>query len=121
MGRILLIDDDIQVQKMLRQKLERKGHDVVVASDGNAALTMFRENPTDLIVTDLIMPEKDGVETISELRKEFPDIKIIAISGGGRVSSSIYLEIAKTMGANYIFSKPLDMDKMFDAIDTLLA
>jgi DNA-binding response OmpR family regulator len=108
MARILIIDDDVQILNMLRQTLEREGHAVVDAPDGNEGLRLFRENPTDLIITDLIMPEKEGIETIMELRRDFPDVKIIAISGGGRLDPGQYLSIAKSFGAQYTFTKPVE-------------
>ncbi|MCP3955776.1 MAG: response regulator, partial [Desulfobacterales bacterium] len=83
-ARILIIDDDIHVLAMLRKMLEREGYEIVVALDGNEGLRLYRENPTKLIITDLIMPEKEGLETIIELRQNFPDTRIIAMSGGGQ-------------------------------------
>jgi len=83
MARILLIDDDAPVRRTLRKMLERQGYEVEEAPDGKAGLTLYQENPADLIITDLIMPEMEGIETIMELRRRFPDVKIIAMSGGG--------------------------------------
>ena len=97
MARILIIDDDVQILSMLRQTLEREGYEVVEASDGEQGEKLFREKPTDLIITDLIMPEKEGVETIKEIRSEFPETKIIAMSGGGRIGPEMYLNFAITL------------------------
>jgi YesN/AraC family two-component response regulator len=83
MANILIIDDDQQILNMLSQILKRAGYGVVEALDGKQGLKLYRENPTDLIITDIIMPEKEGLETIMELQRDFPDVKIIAISGGG--------------------------------------
>ncbi len=120
MARILIIDDDEQILAMLRQTLEREGYKVVDASDGKEGLRRYRENPTDLIITDLIMPEKEGIETILELRRDFPDVKIIAISGGGRVDPGQYLSIAKSFGAQYTFAKPIERKKLLKAVRELL-
>lgn len=120
MKKILLIDDDIQIRKMMKQKLERKGYQVETAVDGKEGENFFRNDPADLVITDLIMPEKDGIETITELRKEFPDIKIIAISGGGQLHPDMYLKIAKNIGADYTFRKPVEMDKLFDAVKEII-
>ena len=98
-GRVLVIEDEPQMRKMLKQMLEEKGCDVVEASDGNEGIKLYRANPFDLIVTDIIMPEKEGIETIMELKKDFPYVKIIAISGGGRIEPESYLNLAKQLGA----------------------
>ena len=120
MARILIIDDDEQILAMLRQTLEREGYEVVDASDGKEGLRRYRENPTDLIITDLIMPEKEGIETILELRRDFPDVKIIAISGGGRIDPGQYLSIAKSFGAQYTFAKPIERKELLKAVRELL-
>ena len=120
MARILIIDDDEQLLAMLRQTLEREGYEVMEASDGNEGLRRYRENPTDLIITDLIMPEKEGMETIMELRRDFPDVKIIAISGGGRVDPWQYLSIAKSFGVQYTFAKPIERKELLNAVRELL-
>ncbi len=120
MARILIIDDDEQLLAMLRQMLEREGYEILEASDGKEGLRRFRENPTDLIITDLIMPEKEGIETIMELRRDFPDVKIIAISGGGRVDPWQYLSIAKSFGVQYTFAKPIERKELLNAVRELL-
>ena len=106
MANILIIDDDNQFREMLRQMIERDGYEVIEASDGKEGIALYRKNPTDLIITDLIMPEKDGIETIQELKKDFPEIKIIAISGGGRLGPNDYLQLAKMLGAQRTLTKP---------------
>ena len=78
MPRILIIDDDDLIRQMLRDVLEREGYDVADASDGKQGLRVFMENPADMVVTDLVMPEKEGIEIIMELRRDFPELKIIA-------------------------------------------
>ena len=83
MARILVIDDDYQVREMLRDTLEIAGYEVEVASDGREGLKLYHNRPTDMIITDIIMPNMDGLETITELQRNFPDTKIIAFSGGG--------------------------------------
>ena len=121
MARILVIEDDDQVREMLRQSIRNAGHEVVVATDGAIGIQMYRESPADLIVTDIIMPEKDGWEAIVELRKAYPDIKIIAISGGARLGPYSYLAIAKRFGAQRVFAKPIEKAELLKAIDELLA
>jgi CheY-like chemotaxis protein len=120
MARILVVDDDPQIRTLLAQTLEREGHLVVAASDGAQGVRLFREDPVDLIITDIIMPEKDGWEAIVELRKSFPETRIIAMSGGGELGPSSYLAIAKRFGAERIFSKPLKRQELLKAVRELL-
>ena len=120
MASILIIDDDAQILKMLRQILERESYDVTGASNGKQGLRLYRENPTDLVITDIIMPEKEGIEIIIELKRDYPDVKIIAISGGGRINPEDYLDIAKKLGANRIFAKPVERKELLNAVRELL-
>ena len=85
MKRILIIDDDFLVRDMLERLVRKACYDVETAENGVHAMRVHRENPVDLVITDIIMPEKEGLETITELRNSFPAVKIIAISGGGRI------------------------------------
>ena len=120
MIRILVIDDDIEITKMLRRHLETDGYDVAVLPDGNAALKLHRTDPVDLIITDIIMPGKDGLEIIMEFRRDFPGLKIIAISGGGRIEATEYLKIAKALGAVETLSKPFDLTEMSRVVRELV-
>ncbi|MBW2406596.1 MAG: response regulator [Deltaproteobacteria bacterium] len=121
MANILIIDDDRQFRTMLRKMIEKNGHDVIEAPDGREGVRLYRKSPTDLIITDLIMPEKDGIETIQELKKDFPDIKIIAVSGGGRLGPRNYLHLAKMLGAQRTLTKPIELPELLDAIKEVLA
>jgi CheY-like chemotaxis protein len=120
MTRILVVDDDPQIRAMLGQILERAGYAVVLAADGEAACQLFRASPTDIIIMDMVMPEKGGVETIMELRTEFPGVKIIAMSGGGRTGPYSYLKMAERFGAEKVFSKPLRREKILEAVRDLV-
>ena len=120
MVRILIIDDDPQILDMLGQILEREGYDIVKASNGKEGIKLYRENPVDLIITDIIMPEKEGIETIFELRKDFPDLKIIAISGGGRIDPEEYLFVAQKLGVQRTFAKPIARAELLKAVRELL-
>jgi CheY-like chemotaxis protein len=121
MARILIVDDDISLRKMLRLILTRLGHTAWEARDGNAALASLREAPVDLVLTDLIMPEREGLETIEALRRQYPRLGIIAMSGGGRVTAYQYLTIARAMGAHATLEKPFSNDQMVAAIGSVLA
>jgi DNA-binding NtrC family response regulator len=121
MNRILVIDDDVQFRQMLRQMLERAGYEVVEAKDGKEGTKLFRALPTDLVITDIIMPEQEGLATIMELKRDFPDVEIVAISGGGRIDSKNYLELAEQFGVTRTFGKPLDREEFLAAVKELLA
>ncbi|MBT6500704.1 MAG: response regulator [Deltaproteobacteria bacterium] len=120
MGRILIVDDDVDVLDMLGQTLEREGYEVVSAANGKEGVRLYREDPVDLVITDIIMPEKEGIETIMELKRAFPDVKIIAISGGGLVDPEGYLSMAKQLGARYTFSKPVEREDLLKAVRELI-
>ncbi len=120
MKHILIIDDESQIRLMLRKLLEAEGYGVTVAPNGKEGIRLYNENPMDLIITDLIMPEKEGIETIMELKKKHPDIKIIAMSGGGKNLSDGYLLLAKKMGAMKTFEKPIRKKALLEAISNLI-
>ncbi|MGD8990565.1 MAG: response regulator [Desulfobacterales bacterium] len=120
MARILIIDDESQIRSMLRLMLERGGYEVIEAADGMEGIRQYRDNPADLIITDLIMPNKDGIGMIIELKKEFPRVKIIAMSGGGVNRPEGYLDGAKKLGATRTLTKPIDRDEMLNAIKETL-
>jgi len=120
MARILVIDDEAPVRDILRQILEREGHEVVDAPEGAIGLKLFYENPTDLIITDILMPEKEGIEIILELRKTAPGVKIIAISGGGRTGKLDVLPIAKSFGALRTLAKPFERQELLAVVREVL-
>ena len=129
MGSILIIDDEEDIRDALQMVLESVGHEVKVASNGNEAVELQRGEPADLIITDVIMPGKDGVDTIKEIKQEFPGIRIIAISGGGGVqpteyvpeaiTTTAYLAAAKEAGADMVFTKPFERKDLIQAVDDL--
>lgn len=119
MGRILVVDDDRRMAATLGAALEFGGHKVQIAHAGRTAIALYRQAPADLVITDVYMPDKDGIETILELRDEFPDVKIIAISGGGALQFDRLPE-AGLLGAHRVFAKPFDLDRMLEAARELL-
>src|SRR5690349_20135697 len=121
MPKIQVIDDDEQVRALLHEILDRAGFEVVEAANGVEGVSVYRSAPSDLIITDLIMPEKEGVETILELRSEFPSARIIAISGGGRNGAQDYLAIAAKLGARRVVAKPFSRQEILDAVQAALA
>ena len=120
MARILIIDDEPQIRSMLKLMLERGGYEVVEAPDGVEGIKIYRQNPADLIITDLIMPNKDGIGMIIDLKKEFPDVKIIAMSGGGLNKPDGYHKGAKKLGAACTLTKPIDREEMLKAVKDIL-
>ena len=120
MAKILVLDDEPSILLMIKKMLEKAGHEVEVALNGKEGLVLFENNKPDLLITDIIMPEKEGLETIFELRRRHPDLKIIAISGGGRIGPDGYLPGAKLLGANAVFSKPLVPKEFINKVNELL-
>jgi len=120
MALILIIDDEPQIRSLLKLMLERDGYEVAEAPDGVEGIRIYRQNPADLIITDLIMPNKDGIGVIIDLKKEFPNVKIIAMSGGGLNKPEGYLKGAKKLGAACTLTKPIDRGEMLKAIKDVL-
>ena len=120
MRQILIIDDDLQIRTLLKKIFEKEGFQVIEAQDGNEGIRQFREKGADLVITDLVMPEKEGIETIIELKREFPDVKIIAISGGGLNLPDAYLDVARFLGAIHTFSKPFVPAELLDVVNQVL-
>jgi len=121
MARILIVDDEEQVRSMLRTTLERVGCAVIEAANGNDALTLHQQTPADIIILDLLMPEKEGIETLLELRRQSSRVKIVAISGGGVVAPQQYLVTAARFGADRVFAKPVNRSELLIALKELLA
>jgi CheY-like chemotaxis protein len=120
MSRILIVDDDDSFRKMLVLTVQKFGHHVIAAVNSKEALKLHAAEPFDLVITDLIMPDKEGLETIMELRRKEPGLRIIAMSGGGRINATDFLRIAKAFGADRTFTKPFLSAELAAAIDELL-
>ena len=117
MSKILVIEDDIAARTLIKSRLESKGYSVVEAGNGREGYTLFLSEKPSLILTDIIMPEEEGLKVIFDIRQEWPDLPIIAISGIASVGSFDPLKIAKEFGATAVFSKPLEFDKVFKVIE----
>jgi len=120
-SRVLLVDDDEPLRKMLKFSLQKMGHVVDEARNGDEALRLCESEPPDLVLTDIIMPDKEGLGTILEIRQTYPHLKIIAMSGGGRTSSVDYLKIARRLGATHTLEKPFSYDDLNTAITKAMA
>jgi DNA-binding response OmpR family regulator len=121
MAKILLVDDDDNFRAMLGRVLGDAGHIVTMAVNGNEALRLVQENAFDLVITDLMMPEKEGIETIVELRRKIPGLKIIAMSGGGFNAPEIYLNLARKLGAVQTLAKPFPGTELLAAVASVLS
>jgi CheY-like chemotaxis protein len=120
MARILFIDDDEQTLDLFGQILEGAGHEVIRARDGVTGIELYRKNPTDLIITDIMMPVKDGMAVINELKRDFPQVKIIAISGSDpEVRREFFFDVSRILGAKRAFHKPIDPAELLQAIREL--
>ncbi|OGX34617.1 MAG: hypothetical protein A3C36_02315 [Omnitrophica WOR_2 bacterium RIFCSPHIGHO2_02_FULL_52_10] len=122
MPRILVIDDNDAFKEMICEILKNEGYKVLSASNGKEGVKLCRAQPVDLIVTDLLMPDMDGIETIREMKTASPDSKVIVVSGGGTAGTAQdYLEAVSVMcDIKYTFSKPFDMDQFLQAVKELV-
>lgn len=121
MAKILIVDDEESVLMLLSEILEQEHHDITVASTGQEGINKYQADAFDLVVTDLVMPEKSGLDLIMELRKLDPGVKVIAISGGGGIHGRFdYLPIAKLIGALRIVKKPFQVDEVKEAVASLV-
>jgi CheY-like chemotaxis protein len=116
---ILVVDDEPGIRELLCMMLEAAGHTVVAAEDGVQAPKVLATHPVQVIITDLLMPERDGLEFITEVRKKYPAIKIIAMSGGGHIARDSYLRIAKNFGAHFLLEKPFSQSGVLNAIEAV--
>jgi DNA-binding response OmpR family regulator len=118
-ARILVIDDNEDVRASIQLSLEAEGFEVAVAANGRSGMALLRERGADVVVTDILMPDQDGVETILEVRKEFPDVKIIAMSGATSARGFDYLAVPRELGAARILRKPFDIQQLIDMVRSL--
>jgi CheY-like chemotaxis protein len=120
MANILVIDDDDQFRKLLRKVLEKEGYGVTEAADGKKGIQQYQHSPADLVLTDIVMPDKEGIETIMDLRRMDSHVKIIAMSGGGQIGADSYLDLAKKLGAHQTLTKPIDRQELLSVIKKAL-
>jgi DNA-binding NtrC family response regulator len=121
MTKILVIDDDDGVRTTLDHLLRDAGYEIATAEDGLRGMAMFRSEQPDLVITDIIMPEQEGIQTIAAMRKARPDAKIIAISGSRSLGNTDFLKMARSLGAMDIVSKPFDADELLTIVKNCLA
>ncbi|HSB46073.1 MAG TPA: response regulator [Nitrospira sp.] len=121
MPSVLVVDDEDQVRQLIRTTFEESGYQVLEASSGTAALEQYRLTPTDLVVIDIIMPDQDGLESISTIRHESPKVKIIAMTGSNDMIGILgILDVAKMLGAHRVLHKPFEMKDLLEAAKSIL-
>ncbi|MEI7911586.1 MAG: response regulator [Verrucomicrobiota bacterium] len=121
MAKILLVDDNAELLAMAALFLRRAEHVVTTAGDGKEVMHLVEDNAFDLVITDLVMPEKEGIETIIELHRKMPALKILAISGGGSIQGKDYLAAALDFGAARTLAKPFSGIELLAAVSDLLS
>ena len=122
MLKVLIIEDDVEFRTVLKDMLERKGFEVYEASEGEEGIKVYNETPTEVVITDIIMPNKEGMETIIEFKRDFPDAKIIAMSGGGKGAATSYLKAASLFpNVKYTFQKPFPIADLLKVVESLVS
>lgn len=121
MRNILVVDDDKSLRDLLAAILREQGYSVQTAEEGNAALSHMESEKFDLVISDIIMPGKEGIETIREIRQAHPDVQIIAMSTGGSLGNAQILEYARMIGAHEAIRKPVELQGLIDTIERMLA
>lgn len=117
MPSVLVVDDEDQVRQLIRETLELAGYDVEEACDGKEGLERYRTKPADLVIMDVLMPDQDGLESIMALHREFPQSRVIAITGGSDTIGILnFLEVAKMLGARRTLKKPFDVKTLVDVV-----
>jgi DNA-binding NtrC family response regulator len=117
MLKVLVIDDEAMVRKIVRKMLERSGHKVVEAENGKLGIELLTSDAFDLVITDIIMPEMEGIETLINVKRQRPDTQVIAMSGGGRTGNVDFLQTAQKLGAAAILHKPFTMNSLSAAVE----
>ena len=120
MAKILIIEDDAPIRMLTREFLKRAGHTTWEASNGREGLKLAGQETFDLVLTDIIMPEKEGIEVIMDLRRQQPSLRIIAMSGGGRISADDCLKLARRLGARATLNKPFGGTELLATVASVL-
>lgn len=120
MPRILVIDDNAEFGRILQAHLTAHGHKVVTAKDGEQGLALIEQESFDIVLTDILMPQRDGIEVLRQVKQRWPGLPVIAVSGGGWIKAGDLLEMAERLGADRVLQKPVRRDDLLAAVDALL-
>lgn len=120
-AHILLIEDEPALRSLFQMILESARYRVTLAGHGREAMALLAQHTFDLVITDVLMPEQDGIETIVEVRRRWPDLPVLAMTGGGQIGADLYLRLAKTLGASRLLPKPFSSEELLHAVAALLA
>lgn len=118
---ILIVDDEASLRELLGQLLANAGYQVTEAEDGRKAGALLKEQTFELVITDIIMPERDGLEFLAEIHRKHPGLRVIAMTGGGHIPREQYVKLAKSLGAHTVLEKPFGNDKLLAAVAAALA
>lgn len=121
MARILVIDDNPEFREILRIHLSTQGHETVLAEDGEQGLAVLETSVIDIVLTDILMPQRDGVEVLRTAKKRWPALPVIAISGGGWIGATELLGMAERLGADQVLTKPVRREDLLRTVDSALA
>ena len=119
--KVLIVDDDFEILELIKSILTKEGYSTFTASDGKIGREMFENIKPDLLITDIVLPGKEGLDIILELGRIYPDFKVIAISGGDRIESSYYLELAQVLGAQATLEKPFVPHELISLVHEILS
>lgn len=120
MAGIMIVEDDSDMREMLKEAFTRRKFTIIEAGNGHEAMARFKSSLVSLVITDILMPDEDGLKVIMKLKESKPDLKIIAISGGGKAGPGNYLSLAKTLGADEIFTKPFSLKALIEKTEELI-
>lgn len=120
MARVLVIEDERNLREIVCAILQNAGHEVMEASDGSEITDLLQDTSLDLVLTDILMPEQEGIQTICQLRRDNPELKIIGMSGGGMEGPEHYLDMAKEFGADQTLQKPFNKEKLLKTVNAVL-
>lgn len=122
MAKILVVDDEDNIRFVIKEILEQDHHEVTEARTGSEALKIFEQKPAELVITDLVMPDKNGIDLILELKNRYPNVRILAISGGGGLNGRFdYIPIAELIGARSVMRKPFNIVELRETVKGILA
>jgi CheY-like chemotaxis protein len=120
MAMVMVIDDDVALRRLVKRTLSGEGHEVIEAENGEEGLALLQRHRPDLVVTDILMPKKEGIETIGKLKEHHPATKVIAMSGGGISGNLMFLDVARALGVDATLAKPFRPAELIETVTRVL-